>query len=130
MQTKLNHRTLFRIGAVPSVLTALTASVLLAACGGDDSSAPASPVPPVATPLANQLYPQTNETANAVVHFTRQGDGTLVRTDSTLTSGVGTNAVNVAGATVPDSLASQHSVLISADTKMLFSVNAGDDSIS
>jgi 6-phosphogluconolactonase (cycloisomerase 2 family) len=130
MQSKLDQRTPFRIGVIPSVLTALAASVLLAACGGDDSSAPVASIPPVATPLANQLYTQTNETANAVVHFKRQSDGSLVKSDSALTTGVGTNAVNVAGATVPDSLASQHSLVIGADAKTLFNVNAGDDSIS
>ena len=124
MQHDSNHRTARRIGIVPGVLTALAASVLLAACGGDDGGTP------VAQPLANQLYTQSNETANAIVHFTRQADGTLVKAESTMTGGAGTNAVNAAGATVPDSLVGQHSVIISADAKTLFTVNGGDDSIS
>ncbi len=129
MQNRLHRRASTRIGVLPGVLTALMAAALLAACGGnDDDSAPVAP--PVSTPLANQLYTQTNETANAIVHFTRQADGTLVRAESTPTGGAGTNAVNLAGATVPDSLAGQHSLIISADAMTVFTVNGGDDSIS
>ncbi len=127
MQDKLNHRLPFHIGLLPIVLAATSASVLLSACGGDGGNAP---VAPIAAPLANQLYTQTNEAANAIVHFTRQANGMLVRTDSTPTSGAGTNAVGATGAVAADSLASQHSVIISADAKNLFAVNAGDDSIS
>lgn len=119
------------------VLAALSLSVMLAACDDDSSSAAPAPAPtpapapaPAPAPLASQLYTQTNETANAIVHFTRNADGTLVRAESTPTSGAGTNAVGVGGATAPDSLASQHSLVISADHTMLFVVNAGDDSIS
>lgn len=125
MQYKLNLRKTLR---VPAALTAIAASVLLAACGGDDNDVAATP--PANVPLANQLYTQSNETANAIVHFTRQADGTLAKAESTMTGGAGTNAVNAAGATVPDSLVGQHSVIISADAKTLFTVNGGDDSIS
>ncbi|MDY0747701.1 beta-propeller fold lactonase family protein [Paucibacter sp. R3-3] len=114
---------------MPALVTAIAASALLAACGGDDATT-APVTPPAAAPLANQLYTQTNESANAIVHFTRQSNGMLVRAESTPTGGTGTNAVGASGATAPDSLASQHSVILSADAKMLFTVNGGDDSIS
>jgi 6-phosphogluconolactonase (cycloisomerase 2 family) len=82
-------------------------------------------------PLANQLYTQSNETANMIVHFSRAADGSITITDRTSTGGVGTNGVK-SGATTPgpDSLASQHSVIISPDASTLFAVNAGDSSIS
>jgi 6-phosphogluconolactonase len=119
-----------RLKSMPAVLTAVAASVLLVACGGDDGDTPPVTPPPIAAPLANQLYTQTNESANAIVHFTRQSNGTLVRDESTLTGGQGTNAVGASGAIAPDSLASQHSVILSSDAKTLFTVNGGDDSIS
>jgi 6-phosphogluconolactonase (cycloisomerase 2 family) len=119
---KLSHH------RVALLATALAATMLAAACGGGDDAAPAAPPQPVAP--ANQLYTETNETANAIVHFTRQADGTLLRQETTPTGGAGTNAVNAAGNTVPDSLVSQHSVIASPDGSTLFVVNGGDDSIS
>jgi 6-phosphogluconolactonase len=128
MQALSHRHSPSRFAAIPGVLTALAISALLAACGGSDDAT--SVPPPVAKPLANQLYTQSNETANAVVHFTRQADGTLMRAESTPTGGAGTNAVNASGASGPDSLASQHSVIISADATTIYTVNGGDDSIS
>jgi 6-phosphogluconolactonase (cycloisomerase 2 family) len=127
MEQQTRAQFLGGFAAVPSLLTAVAASVLLAACGGDDN---VGTQPVVAAPLANQLYTQSNETANAVVHFTRQSDGTLVRAESTPTGGAGTNAVNAAGAMVPDSLASQNSLIIDKTGKTIFTVNGGDDTIS
>ncbi len=58
-------------------------------------------------------------------------DGSLTTTDSTLTGGVGTNGLTVAGtAAAANSLGSQFAVTASSDGKTLFAVNAGDDSIS
>lgn len=113
---------------IAMLATALAATLFVAACGGSDDAAPAPPPP--AAKLANQLYTETNETANAVVHFTRQADGTLVRKETTPTGGAGTNAVNAAGNTVPDSLVSQHSIIASPDGTTVFVVNGGDNSIS
>jgi 6-phosphogluconolactonase (cycloisomerase 2 family) len=125
MQTRLSPS--LRVSSIPAVLTAIAAAIVLSACGGSDDS---DTTPPVAAPLANQLYTQTNDTANAIVHFTRQANGTLVRAESTPTGGAGTDAVGASGATAPDSLAGQHSVVLSTDAKTLFTVNGGDDSIS
>jgi len=116
----------------PGRLTALIPSTFLVtaltACGGSGSSAPVAPATPV---LANQLYTQSNETANMIVHFSRAADGSITITDRSGTGGVGTNGVK-SGGTIsgPDSLVSQHSVIISPDKSTLFAVNAGDNSIS
>ncbi|MET0208332.1 MAG: beta-propeller fold lactonase family protein [Burkholderiaceae bacterium] len=107
-------------------LGALALTALLSACGGggggDKPSTPARAV--------NQLYTQSNEVSNVVVHFQRMSDGTIVRKESTATGGTGTNAVGPNGMTGPDSLASQHAVIVDPDGKTLFAVNAGDNSIS
>lgn len=105
------------------LLTSFAVTALLAACGGGGDDGP----PPK---LANQLYTETNESANMVVHFERQTDGTLVRKESTATGGAGVNAVGTTGTTAPDSLASQHAITISADGTTLYAVNAGDNTIS
>src|SRR5471030_681371 len=108
-------------------------ALALAACGGGgETQAPptvvAAPPPP---PLANQFYTMTNDGANAVVHMVRNADGTLAIKDRAATDGAGLNGVK-AGTTAaaPDSLVSQHSILVSPDHSTLFAVNAGDNSVS
>lgn len=108
-----------------SVLVALVSSSLVA-CGGGSSSA-------VSTAVAtNQLYSETNLINNTIVRMARSAaDGSLTLTDTTSTGGIGTNGVNAAGAmAAADPLASNFSVVVSTDGKMLFAVNAGDDTIS
>ncbi|HEY4067482.1 MAG TPA: beta-propeller fold lactonase family protein [Burkholderiaceae bacterium] len=104
------------------LIAGFAVTALVAACGGGDDDEPSK--------AANQLYTQTNETANKVVHFVRLSDGTLVRKESTATGGAGVNAVGTTGATAPDSLASQHAIAINPDGSALYAVNAGDNTIS
>lgn len=98
--------------------------VLLAACGGSDHHA--AP-PPVA-----QLFAQTNDTNNMVLHYLRNADGSLVPQAPVGTGGKGTNGVNYfMGNTVgPDALTSNHSVVVSEDGRRLFVANAGDNTVS
>ncbi|MGZ3181802.1 MAG: lactonase family protein [Telluria sp.] len=115
-------------------LTAMAAALALTACGGNNH--PAAPVtapvvqaPP--PPLANQLYTETNDTANAIVHLVRAADGSLTIRNRTATGGAGLNGVRVGQTNPsPDSLVSQNSVIVSADHKLLFAANAGDSSVS
>ena len=103
-------------------MLAISAAVALAGCGGSDDN-------PVV--VMNQLYSQTNLTANTVVHMLRGSDGSLTVANSVATGGVGSNGNNAAGVlAAADSLASQFSVTISNDNSTLFAVNAGDGSIS
>ena len=102
-------------------LGAVALACALSACGGGDGG----------NTVANQLYVQTNETANKIVHFTRSANGALVLVDSVATGGAGSNGIKPgATAAVPDSLVSQYSVIVSPDHSKLFTVNAGDNSIS
>ena len=112
-----------------TVFSLTTLALALTACGGSSSSDSAQATQ--AAPLANQLYAQTNESMNAIVHLTRSADGSIVLKNRTATGGTGLNGVKP-GATspVPNSLVSQNSVAISADKKTLFAVNAGDASVS
>jgi 6-phosphogluconolactonase (cycloisomerase 2 family) len=119
------------------LLTSCAAAVLLSACGGgNDSSTTASSPSQATTPppvVANQLYTQTNEQANAIVHMSRNSDGGLTVQNKTFTGGDGTNGVKFGDTTntsVGDSLVSQHSITISSDNTMLFAVNAGNNTIS
>jgi len=112
-----------------------TMALALSACGGGSDNTTATVTPPVvSTPapvISNQLYTETNETANALVHLTRNADGSITIKNRILTGGAGLNGTAVGtSAPGPDSLASQHSVIISADKTTLFAVNAGDASVS
>lgn len=100
-----------------------SATALLSACGG--SSNPS--VPPVA-----QLFAQTNDTNNLVLHYLRNTDGSLTAQAPVSTGGKGTNGVNYfMGNTVgPDALTSNHSVVVSPDGRQLFVANAGDNTVS
>lgn len=124
--------------AARRILSGLCLSAMalaLAACGGgsDNTAAPAvtAAAPPPPPPLANQLYTQTNETTNMVVHLVRNADGSLTLKNRVATGGAGLNGIKPgSSAPAPDSLVSQHSVLVSPDKTMLFAVNGGDGSVS
>jgi 6-phosphogluconolactonase len=127
--------TLFSLRARDRVATGfgLTAIALaLSACGGSSSSMTDATPPAVpVVPLANQLYAETNETANAVVHMARNADGSISIKNRTASGGVGLNALKPgATAVAPNSLGSQNSVVVSTDKTLLFAVNGGDSSVS
>lgn len=99
-------------------------SLILAGCGGDDDD-------DLRRLDTDQLYTQTNETTNAVVHMTRNKDGSITIRNRTATGGAGLNGIKPGTtAPAPDSLVSQGSVIISPDKTTLFAVNAGDSSVS
>lgn len=117
------------------LLSSCAAAVLLSACGGSDSTTASAPTQATTPPpaVSNQLYTQTNEQANAIVHLSRGSDGSLTVQNKTFTGGDGTNGVKFGDTTntsVGDSLVSQHSITISTDNTMLFAVNAGNNTVS
>lgn len=111
------------------IVSAISVLILTACGGGDDNSNNSSPV---AKTVAPQLFAQTDDTTNAVLHFTRNADGTLSTGTSIATGGKGTGGVTFAGGgTVgEDSLTSDNSVAVSADSTRLFVTNAGDNTVS
>ena len=125
--TLISSRTAYR---AVSIFTLGFVALALTACGGSGNSSNSAQATQAA-PLANQLYAQTNESANAIVHLVRAADGTIQIKNRTTTGGAGLNGVKP-GATspVPNSLVSQNSVMVSSDKTTLFAVNAGDGSVS
>ncbi|MBF4769884.1 beta-propeller fold lactonase family protein [Nocardioides agariphilus] len=93
---------------------ALAVSSTLLALGGQ-----AVAVDPTAGPVVGHVYQPTNAAAgNAIAVFDRHADGSLTGAGSVPTGGLGTGA----------SLASQGAIV--RDGRLLFVVNAGDDTIS
>jgi len=116
-----------------TMVTILTAAGILSACGGSSTTTPAATPTPPAPVAMNQLYTQTNEQANVIVHMSRNADGSLTVQNRVFTGGIGTNGVKFGDTTntsVPDSLVSQNSVVISSDHSTLFAVNAGNNTVS
>lgn len=73
------------------------------------------------------FYTQTNTSENAVVAFTRNPDGTIVHRETVKTGGQGLAAVPPLGFSILDSAGS---VILTPDGRLLFVVNAGDNTIS
>jgi 6-phosphogluconolactonase len=98
-------------------------ALLVAGCGGGDSHT-AQPV--------SQLFAQTNDTNNALLHFLRNKDGTLTAAAAIPTGGKGTNGVSyfMGNTVAPDALTSNNSVVMSQDGTRLFVANAGDNTVS
>lgn len=119
----MNRRHLLTLGSLS------LAAPLLAACGGGSDDTPAAT--PASTPmLANQLYTQTNESANTVLQFSRGSDGRLTRAATVATGGMGTNGIRLNGTPGPNTLGSQFSVITVPDRQLLVVANGGDSSIS
>ncbi|MGI9551350.1 MAG: beta-propeller fold lactonase family protein, partial [Aurantibacter sp.] len=80
----------------------------------------------------SHLYSQTNETENAVIHYSRNDDGTLTEVERVSTGGKGTNGfkATTGEASAPDPLLSASSVTLGSNNQMLFVANSGDNSVS
>lgn len=80
----------------------------------------------------NHIYTESNTTANQILHFEFTDKGKLVEVSKVLTKGAGTNGFKpITGEkSAPDTLLSAGAVTLSADHKLLFAVNAGDNSVS
>jgi 6-phosphogluconolactonase len=111
-----------------SWVSATVLSALLAACGGDSGSSSGSGN----VAAVPQLFAQTNDTNNAVLHFLRNPDGSLTAEPPVPTGGKGTNGVNyfMGNIVAPDALTSNNSVIVSQDGSQLFVANAGDNTVS
>jgi 6-phosphogluconolactonase (cycloisomerase 2 family) len=78
------------------------------------------------------IYTQTNETENKIIHFRQGMDGALKEVGRVMTGGKGTNGYTPLTGEMsgPDSLISSNSIIVSKDRKNLFAVNAGDNTVS
>jgi len=80
----------------------------------------------------SHLYTQSNEIENAIIHYSRNGDGTLTEVERVLTKGKGTNGfkATTGEASAPDPLLSASSIILGSGNQMLFVANSGDNSVS
>jgi len=78
------------------------------------------------------LYMQTNETRNALIHYRRAPDGTIAELDRVLTGGCGSGVFKpISGQeSAPNAFEGAGSVILTADHRLLFATNGGDNSVS
>jgi hypothetical protein len=76
------------------------------------------------------LYIQTSEIRNAVIHFLRAADGTIREMDRVPTGGAGSGSFNYRVTPPGLIVEGANSVLITPDRRLLFAINAGDNSVS
>jgi 6-phosphogluconolactonase (cycloisomerase 2 family) len=78
------------------------------------------------------LYVQTNEFQNCVIHYLRAPDGTITESERCPTGGAGSGGYNpiVNRESTPNPFEGARSVILSPDNRLLFTTNAGDNSVS
>jgi 6-phosphogluconolactonase (cycloisomerase 2 family) len=77
------------------------------------------------------LYMQTNETRNAVVHYSRSASGALTEVERVPTGGAGSGIFRpIYDASGPNAFEGAGSVILAPDRRFLFTTNGGDNSVS
>jgi hypothetical protein len=84
----------------------------------------------VETPQGGHLYIQTSETKNAIIHYRRSPDGTVEEEERVPTGGSGSGDFNYRSTPIGLVVEGAQSVLLTRDRRLLFAVNAGDNSVS
>lgn len=80
----------------------------------------------------HHVYVNANEEANKIIHYAQTDDGHLVEISRIPTKGQGTAGYKIlTGQTsAPDALVSSGALIVSPDHKLLFAVNAAENSVS
>jgi len=81
---------------------------------------------------SGHLYIQTNEVANAIIHYERLASGELYEVERVTTRGAGSGEFKpISGQeSAPNAFEGAASVIITADRRFLFTTNGGDNSVS
>jgi hypothetical protein len=77
-----------------------------------------------------QLYIQTNEIQNRVIHYHRASDGKITEVERCLTGGSGCGGFNYRSQPQALLVEGVHGVILTPDRSFLFAVNASDNSVS
>jgi 6-phosphogluconolactonase (cycloisomerase 2 family) len=81
--------------------------------------------------VGGPLYMQTNETQNAIIHYHRDAKGALTEVKRVPTGGAGSGVVSpIYHIPRPNDFEGANSVILSPDRRLLFTTNAGDNSVS
>lgn len=81
------------------------------------------------TPVGH-LYIQSNENENRLIHYARADDGALTEVERSRTGGTGSGSFNSRSDPRAIIVGGASGVILTPDRRFLFSVNAGDNSVS
>src|SRR3984957_13543994 len=78
------------------------------------------------------LYTQTNEIANAIIHYQRGANGMLTEVERVRTGGAGSGEFKpISGQeSAPNAFEGASSIFITSDKRFLFTTNGGDNTVS
>src|SRR6185503_4141516 len=77
------------------------------------------------------LYMQTNETRNVIIHYHRSANGTITEVERVPTGGAGSGVFRpIYQANGPNAFEGAGSVILTSDRRFLFATNGGDNSVS
>jgi hypothetical protein len=129
-----NRRAVLQMAAGVAVIAGLS-YVLSGAAVPPASAQPKAPAAEVekseSHPRDGNLYMQTNETKNAIIHYRWSADGKLTEVERVATGGAGSGLISpIYHISRPNHHEGAGSVTLTPDRRFLFTTNAGDNSVS
>jgi 6-phosphogluconolactonase (cycloisomerase 2 family) len=104
----------------------VAATVIFTAVGS--AQAPTAPTKKAA---GGNLYMQTNEVENVIIHYHRSANGALAEVERVATGGAGSGELSpIYHVKRPNDFEGAGSVILTPDRRFLFATNAGDNSVS
>src|SRR6266481_243462 len=89
------------------------------------------PTTPTKKAAGGNLYMQTNEVKNAIIHYHRSANGALAEVERVVTGGAGSGELSpIYHINRPNDFEGAGSVILTPDRRFLFTTNAGDNSVS
>jgi 6-phosphogluconolactonase (cycloisomerase 2 family) len=119
-------RKLLSFSLIAVAASIVAATVIFTAVGS--AQAPTTPTKKAA---GGNLYMQTNEVKNAIIHYHRSANGALTEVERVATGGAGSGELSpIYHINRPNDFEGAGSVILTPDRRFLFATNAGDNSVS
>ena len=130
----VNRRALLRMAAGTAIGAAVVGGIpaIATAQKGLRAQMEMSKEESMSQPRGGQLYMQTNEVRNAIIHYRWSTSGTLTEVERVPTGGAGSGTFKpISGQeSAPNAFEGAGSVILTEDRRFLFTTNGGDNSVS
>jgi len=112
-------------------LIAVAASIVAATVIFTAVGSAQAPTTPTKKAAGGNLYMQSNEVKNAIIHYHRSANGALTEVERIATGGAGSGELSpIYHINRPNDFEGAGSVILTPDRRFLFATNAGDNSVS
>jgi 6-phosphogluconolactonase (cycloisomerase 2 family) len=112
-------------------LIAIAASIVAATVIFTAIGSAQAPTTQTKKAAGGNLYMQTNEVENAIIHYHRSANGALAEVERVATGGAGSGELSpIYHTNRPNDFEGAGSVILTPDRRFLFATNAGDNSVS